>query len=382
MLINTKGLEHETGAQTLLTTDVDHGHENISDDGHQQDSGTTILDDSFENTVNQIGEPQEKAPDTEIPWTPPHANTEPQEHQFLSPESETVFSGELESSQTYVKNEEDNFDHASTESSNQKTWENVVVMLEESQEIELLGLREDMEALEAKHQEEIRAANSKKLVLQKRVKKLVEQKAALENDLKAKDATIERALAASQSSSFANDLRKENIRLSDLVASLGSKNKELNEILQHRHIQNLEAQLAHSVDSHLRNIEGKDSVIANLQAKIDYSSRQIDALVRPTNDKGLQHLVRSKNHEMASLNADLSNLRAENWALQQNERAREEEGEFTAVAAIYSEIESNGLKIRLREAEEELTKLRSKAPESEISEPGSHAAGVIHGDAC
>ena len=56
------------------------------------------------------------------------------------------------------------------------------MMQEQSHERELIDLLEDIEALKANHQEDIDAANSKKIVWQKRVKKLLKQKAAFEND--------------------------------------------------------------------------------------------------------------------------------------------------------------------------------------------------------
>lgn len=132
---------------------------------------------------------------------------EAQECQVPSPESQ----------------EEDNSDLLST---NDRSWKEVVATMEQLHEVELMDLREDMEALESKHQEEILAANSKKLVLQKRVKKLLQQK------------------------SEDNALREENIRLSNLVASLVSRNEELNAVLQSTQDQNeqLECQLLESED--------------------------------------------------------------------------------------------------------------------------------------
>lgn len=141
-----------------------------------------------------------------------------------------------------------------------------------------MDLREDMEALQANNQEEIDAANSKNLVVQRRVKKLLEERTALKNDLEFKNETIEQAVAATrdcqekydsiekkytdllatmpsgshrQPSSPADDLLQENIRLCNLVASLGLKNEECDASLQNARgqIQQLEAQLAESLDS-------------------------------------------------------------------------------------------------------------------------------------
>lgn len=95
--------------------------------------------------------------------------------------------------------------------------------MEQTHEADLMDLREDMEAFKAEHEEEILAANAKKLVLQKRVKQLLEDK-------------------------LANDLRQENLRLRNLLPTMGLKNEESNEILQNARRQNelLEGQLAES----------------------------------------------------------------------------------------------------------------------------------------
>lgn len=316
LLISTKGLEHETEGQGLLTTDADDVHEYVtsaadigetrsldrphlqqgsgvqdsilprrlqirlprvrsamelgrnraffesihidSDDCHQSDLETTILNDSFKNSEYQndgsragLRSP-EKAPETDIRFTPPHENAKPKEHKSS--------------------------DCASTKSRDNRTWEQLVTVLEESREREMIDLREDIAALNEQYQQDVDAANSKKLVLQKRVKKLLEQKVACETDLEAKNATIEQAVAASRyyqdnydrikkeyallsatilrdrflpSSSSANDLQQENTRLCNLVASLSSENERLNSMLQdtHTHNKSLEDQVTQSLES-------------------------------------------------------------------------------------------------------------------------------------
>lgn len=101
------------------------------------------------------------------------------------------------------------------------------MMQEQSRERELMDLREDIEALKAKHQEAIDAANSK-IVLQKWVKKLLEHKTAFENDeIKEKFSYLSASVPFDrrlQSPSSANDLRQEKTQLRNLVSSLGSEN--------------------------------------------------------------------------------------------------------------------------------------------------------------
>ncbi|MCJ1423087.1 hypothetical protein MMC29_000968 [Sticta canariensis] len=146
-----------------------------SGDVHQSETASTVHDDSFENSVNQNGESYaglclpEETPETE------HSPT-------LEPDNEVL--EEVEISPSYVQDEEDSPDCASTKSSNNRAWEQYVRMLEKSQENELEDLREELEALKAEHQQDLDTANSRKIVLQKRVKKLLEQneKAAIEHD--------------------------------------------------------------------------------------------------------------------------------------------------------------------------------------------------------
>lgn len=110
------------------------------DDGHQPDSGSTTINGSLENSVNQIGESRvglrssEKAAETEGHSSPLSANTEPQEHQHPPLEFK----------------KKDNSDRASPKSSNSKAWEEVVATMEWSHEGDLLDLREEMEALKAR----------------------------------------------------------------------------------------------------------------------------------------------------------------------------------------------------------------------------------------
>lgn len=115
-LISTKGSLHETEGQELPTTITNDGCEDVK-------------------TATDIG----------------HANTKPQEHQLPPPVPENGVS----------KGQEDNSDRASTTSSNNGAWEQIVVMQEQAQERVLIDLREEMEALNAEHQQDIDAANSK-----------------------------------------------------------------------------------------------------------------------------------------------------------------------------------------------------------------------------
>lgn len=82
-----------------------------------------------------------------------------------------------------------------------------------------------METLKAMQLKEILAANSKKLELQKRVKKLLGQIST-------------------------NNHRQENVRLCNFVASLSSENEESNADLQtaHSHRQQLEGELSESLE--------------------------------------------------------------------------------------------------------------------------------------
>lgn len=143
-----------------------------SGDVHQSDTASTVHHDSFENSVNQNGESYaglclpEETPETEYSPT-------------LEPDNGVL--EEVEISPSYVEDEEDNSDCASTKSSNDRAWEQFVKMLEQSHERELEDLREELEALKVEHQQDRDTANSKKIVLQKRVKKLLEQKAAIEH---------------------------------------------------------------------------------------------------------------------------------------------------------------------------------------------------------
>ena len=510
-----------------------------SNDRYQLDSGPIFLQTSRRGSVDQIGESRpslrssQKAPESEIPSTPLHANLKPQEHTFPPPESENV----------------KNSDRASGED---RAWEEVVATMEQTHEADLMDLREDMEALKAEHEEEILAANAKKLVLQKRVKKLLEDKSA-------------------------NDLRQENLRLRNLVATMGLKNEESNEILQNARRQNglLEGQLAESqasnslitenllqarqasdyyrnrinqfnyvleqqpgkyadvnreielrdqrysdlelkagecptamselekkclgdheaacaevadlktklqkqdadiasleeskvifqqhsedvygmlasrvlpsnlfdamneyfqlviqdngvlkskiegqmleissgkdkakllrydnrsletqqlldrgiqseledkirvqdielgrlqfqidsvVEEHLGEIQAKDSAITTLQASNDGHLREMGILAQ--NDaRGLHHLVQTKNQMIAFLNTELNTLRGDKWELEQNEQARTENAKFEAVAVCLSERETEELKIRLGNADEELKELRERLRQYEF----------------
>ena len=144
-----------------------------SGDLHQSNTVSTVHHDSFENSVNQNGESYAGMCLPEDTSETEHSPTLEQDNGVLE---------EVEISLSYVQDEEDNSDCASTKSSNDRAWEQAFRMLEKSQENELEDLREELEALKVEHQQDRDTANSKKIVLQKRVKKLLEQKAAIEPD--------------------------------------------------------------------------------------------------------------------------------------------------------------------------------------------------------
>lgn len=571
-----------------------------SDDRRQSSQTTTAPHDSVEKSVYQIGESHaglrssEKAPETDIHWTPSNANTKLQEHQFSLPESGNGVLGELEPADSCVEDQDDEpedscvvdqdeqSDRASTKSSNNRTWNQLVKMLKQSKKRELMDLREDLEALIAEHQKEIDAANCKKVVLQKRVKKLLEQNANLEKkeknlEFRNTDSTAnvpgDRHLPSSSSET---NLEQENLRLSNLVASQSSQIEEFKENSRdaHEQIQKLESDLAKSIESedflasHLQetykdaetfrvrvkhlnwtldqepgkyadvdreielrdqryavldkragecfaaltalekksiddqeaaraeiagletrlkkqdadiadlemskadfqlqfeglydmlrgrivpsdlfgamneyfqlvikdndvlrskiqeqmletssnkdtikllrfdnkkqqellslnretqskleegtkaqdleigrlrveveeqlgDMDDKDDEIANLEAEIDERSRQIDDLVRATDDRGLQHLIQSRDHEIADLKANLQNLEDDNYNLEQNQSARDRERRDEVLLIARSITESDELKIRLRAAEEEVGRLRREMQDSESSQ--------------
>ena len=451
-----------------------------------------------------------------------------------------------------LENQDESLDRASIKSRNDVAWKQVVATMEMSHEGELMDLREEIEALKAKSKADLDAANSKKVVLQKRVKKLLEEKSAM-------------------------DLRQENIRLSNLVASLSSKNEESDETLEYTERQNqeLESQLANSVDKthflaqnlqkvrqeadnyrnrmnqlsyaleqqpgkyvdldreirlrdqrycdlelragecfsamselekkctegheadcakiaeltirlqkqdadilalkaskatfqrnseevigmlagrvlpsslfdamneyfqlvtedngvlkkkiedqmveissvsdkakllscdnkslttqqlldqeiqseleakirvqdtelgrlelkiecvveeHLRDLMGKNSEIANLQAANHSHLHEIDLLAQ-NDERGLRHLVQTKNHEIAGLNADLNKVREEKWELEQKEQDRLENAVFDEMLVCYSDRESEEVKLRLGAADQELRELRRRLQEYEF----------------
>ncbi|MCJ1465277.1 hypothetical protein MMC07_003893 [Pseudocyphellaria aurata] len=123
-------------------------------------------------------------------------------------------------------------------------------------------------------------------------------------------------------------------------------------------------------------IKNKDSVIANMRAEIDGYSREI-TILQETDERELVKRMLRKNDEIAGLRNDLDRQWLRNCELQRNENARIAEAEFTAFAVCKSEIESDQLKARFDTANEELRQLRRKLQESEIPQPGCHAATVF-----
>lgn len=275
MLINSKDLQHETEGKELPTIEADKVYENANtaaDDGKTRGLDRSNLRQLFgaENPVLPLAPRPRRlrishAVEFDRRWAfSSSTSTNPDDDHQLDVET--------------VTNQEDDSDGSSTKSSKVRAWKEVVAIMERSHQGELMDLREDMEALQANNQEEIDAANSKNLVVQRRVKKLLEERTALKNDLEFKNETIEQAVAATrdcqekydsiekkytdllatmpsgshrQPSSPADDLLQENIRLCNLVASLGLKNEECDASLQNARgqIQQLEAQLAESLDS-------------------------------------------------------------------------------------------------------------------------------------
>ncbi|MCJ1265802.1 hypothetical protein MMC22_005683 [Lobaria immixta] len=90
----------------------------------------------------------------------------------------------------------------------------------------------------------------------------------------------------------------------------------------------------------------KNSATANLAAIIDAHLREADFLARATDARDIRHQVQAKNYEIARLNGELNNLRAEKWAFQQKMKAPNEDRAFVAVAVCFSERESEELRLR------------------------------------
>lgn len=162
-------------------------------------------------------------------------------------------------------------------------------------ESELTDLRENQEALKAKHREEIDAANSKKIVLQRRIKELSEQKTAFENDSKAQNAAAKQADVSSQpfpgnsdemqekdssvsadrqEPGSANGLQQENTRLRDLLTSMRLESKELSATLLHtqRHNNGLEGRIILS--------QASNRVVAN---DVQKARKDVEILIERVN---------------------------------------------------------------------------------------------------
>ena len=158
--MNTKDLEHETKQKVSLTTGADISQEDAKTGAI---IGQIVL-------INQPNLRQMYA--AQSPIIP--KDSQPRRLRFNSAD---VALWELE-------DQEDISDPTRSKSSNQMDWKLLAETLERSRKEEVDELGENISALQVSHQEEIKAANSKKVVLQKRVKKLLEQKAGLENNLK------------------------------------------------------------------------------------------------------------------------------------------------------------------------------------------------------
>ena len=160
-----------------------------SGDVHQSDTASTVHHDSFGTSLNQNEE-------SCASLCLPEETSETEYSSTLEPDNGLL--EEVKILPSHVQDEEDNSDCASTKSSNNRAWEQVVKMLEQSHERELEDRQEELEALKVEHQRDLDTVNSKKIVLQKRVKKLSEQRAT---QIKADN--LEGQLAQSQESNRA-----------------------------------------------------------------------------------------------------------------------------------------------------------------------------------
>lgn len=111
-------------------------------------------------------------------------------------------------------------------------------------------------------------------------------------------------------------------------------------------------------EEHLQETQGQISAMANLQTVNYAQSCELDILARATDPSSVRNLIKSKNRLILSLHADLANLQAATCALQQNEKAREEADKSALAAACYADTELEQLKIRLRDTDAELQRLR------------------------
>lgn len=135
--------------------------------------------------------------------------------------------------------------------------------------------------------------------------------------------------------------------------------------VQDTELDRLEFKIEYVVQEHTRDIEGKNSEIANLQAA-NHSHLHEIGLLAQNDERGLRHLVQTKNHEIARLNADLNKVREEKWELEQKEQDRLENAEFEEVAVCFSDRESEELKLQLGAADQELRELRGRLQEYEF----------------
>ena len=115
--------------------------------------------------------------------------------------------------ETDLDAEESHNDHDSdsinTRSANERAWEMAFESQEKTYESEMAELREghqqEIGTLKLKLQDEAKAANSRKLMLQKRVKKLTQEKAKLQGDLESNAERTQQALSVAQESQFKFD---------------------------------------------------------------------------------------------------------------------------------------------------------------------------------
>ena len=155
-----------------------------------------------------------------------------------------------------------------------------------------------------------------------------------------------------------HNLEKQAMAHRETQAGLEDKIRTLESEIEH-----LEFKIEGVIDEHRCQIKDKDSVIAVLRAEKDDLAQDVDSLARETDPSSIANLVARKNLRIAELKTEVKNLEDEKYTLEQNERHLNAVGEFNAIANCYSERESEELKIRVRNMDEELRMLRRRVYE-------------------
>lgn len=154
------------------------------------------------------------------------------------------------------------------------------------------------------------------------------------------------------------DLEKQALANRETQAGLKDKIRTLDD-----EIGRLEFRIEAVIDEHRCEIKDKDSIIAVLRAEKDDLAQDVDSLARETDPSSIANMVARKNHKIAELKTEVKNLEDEKSSHEQNERHFHAVGEFNALANCYAEIESEELKIRVRNMDEELRMLRRRVYE-------------------